>query len=145
MPGATSPLGFPYPVAGDALDTWRPITQQLAEAVDDYLAALSSIAPVNWTTLAFSAPDLTGSVQYARRAGIVHVEMAMTLGVPGAASGAALTVALPSGFRPAITIVRLVQGGGTGRGVYVDTGGVIRMDFGGASGATLYGGFSFPV
>lgn len=145
MPGSTSPLGFPYPVEGDALTTWRTITQQLAEAVDDYMTALAAVAPADWTDLDPVAVDITGYCQYARRAGTVFVEIGLTIGAVGAASGVAITDPLPAGFRPSRRIVRQVQGGGTLRGLYIDPDGALRVDFGGTASATFFGGFAFPV
>jgi hypothetical protein len=99
--------------------------------------ALFSAPDIPWTSLTPTA-NLSGTVQYTRRSGNVYVEMA---GSKSGTSGAILAT-LPPGCWPAVQVIRpAVQAGGVQSGVFVDTVGNIKSDYG--TGA--YGGFSFPA
>lgn len=142
MPGATSPLGFPYPVAADRLDTTLTTTiPQLAEALDDYLSSLAAVAPTAPASLTLNA-GFTGSVQYARRAGMVTVWV--TIAAASWPAGYDLTTApLPAGFRPPINTYCQGRFGSDVHGFTISTAGVIEADVAGTDG--IFGHVTFAV
>lgn len=142
MPGATVPLGFPYPVAGDRLDTTLTTTiAQLAEALDDYLTSLAAVAPTAPAALALGA-GFTGSIQYARRAGMVTVRIAISAASWPDAYNLA-SAALPAGFRPVFPIYGVGSSAGASRGFLIDTDGTIKAAGAGTTG--IGGHATFPV
>lgn len=99
----------------------------------------------DWIVLSSTGSFTASAIEYCRRGSEVYVEMAGT--VSGAlAAGTALSAALPASLCPSRQVIRQVNGSGTLRGVYINTDGIIRVDFGATgAGAGFFGGFSFPI
>lgn len=124
MPGTTSPLGFPYPVGADTLkETLTDTIPQLAEALDDYLSALSAVAGTGPSALTPLGSGWSGTVTYARRAGIVVAEIAVD---KASWTGPDVVGTFPVGFRPVFETHGFGEYNASPRTFYVTTSGELR-------------------
>lgn len=138
--GTTSPLGIPYPDPGDPLSDIQADMQALAEFVDDVITALSAVAAVGWTAATLGT-GWTGTVEYARSAGMVTVELD---GVTKASWSAGDVIAtLPAGFRPSRTVHEMGELSGSTRPIQVTSAGEVQASAAGSGG--IYGSITFPV
>lgn len=138
--GTTSPLGIPYPDAGDPLANVRADIQALAEYVDDTIAALSAVSATSWATATPLGSGWSGTAQYKRGAGAVQVVLD---GIAKSSWSTGDTMfTLPAGFRPSRTIFCPPgQIGGSIRLWKVLTTGEVQTDGSGTSG--IYGSAVF--
>jgi len=148
MGSQTAKLAIPYPVGTDRVMDGDNAMQAIADKLDALLAGTASWPGVvgDWVSIAYNPATCTaGQLQYLRRGGVTYVEFQLTGGPGGVPSGQGLLAsALPVGFRPAVSCLRLCQGAGVLRGVAMTTGGMLNADFGGTASAAFYGGFCFP-
>ena len=138
MPGSTSPLGIPYPVAGDSLrDAVSTIPQAMAEQIDDLIAGLSAVGPSSYANLVLSV-GWGGFVARARASSITTVVVAATKSsfVTHENIGT-----LPVGYRPGVRVSAAAGYGTDFRAFYVDPDGKINCAANGATG--IYGHATF--
>lgn len=155
MPGSTSPLGFPYPQPSDSLADLRGFMQELAEAVDDYLSALSAVAGTTWTDVTLgsgfshldAAAGLPGGVgersQYIRRAGMVTLCLAQTKGTTVTALDVIASV--PAGFRPSRPVRVQGENAGNFRGAVVMPAGDVLATNTWSSAIGIVGAITYAV
>lgn len=142
MTGATSPLGFPFPVPGDPMKNLPATVQQLAEALDDYLAALAAVAGHNGSISAVNGWAVTGGgeMPLARRAGFVCIVLNIT---KASWNGGDLIATLPAGFRPPFRVYGQGEYNGAGRPINIDTDGTLRASMAQTTG--IVGSIVYPV
>lgn len=125
MTSYTNPLLIPYPDATDSLKAAVSTIQQAqAQKINDLLAALSAVAPTAPATLTLGS-GWTGTVTYARRAGITVVVLAA---VKASYAINEVIATLPVGHRPAMITYASGQSGPNLRNFYVTTTGQITTN-----------------
>lgn len=147
MTGSTSPLGFPYLTPADNLSDLSEVMQQLAETVDDYLSSLSAVAPAAWVdiTPGTGLTGWTGTLSYARRAGMVTLNLEVLRAAFNPGDGILSAGQIPSGFRPGRGVHALGSFGTQIRPFRVNADGSVNVEGLGTQTDGIYGSVTYPV